>query len=171
MKRTPAFTFVELVVVVAVILALAGIITPYVSRDLSETKDRTAQSDVNRITSAINRYMNDTLLPPTGEQGKRSFHFLIGPGAPPVDNSFNSGDSAPLSAFFEHNTWNNVSWRGPYLEDVGADPWGCAYIVNVEGFWNHAERIFVISAGPDRKLETTPTDVEPKGDDVANIIN
>jgi type II secretory pathway pseudopilin PulG len=170
MSKQRGFSFPEFVVVVALVVALAGVITPYVARDMSAEKNNTARTEVNRIASAVLQYMNDTQYPPTGDQGKPSFHWLAGPGHPPSNNAFNSGDSAALDEFFVKNTWAMAAWRGPYLDNPSEDPWGCHYIVNVDGFSNHAERVFVLSAGPNRTVETKPSDNEARGDDVAVVL-
>lgn len=170
MAQPRGFTFPEFVAVVAIVVAVAGVVTPYVARDFDDTKLATARSDVNRIASAVLQYMNDTQLPPTGERGAPVFHSLVSPGNPPVDNGFNSGDQTSLESIFATNDWRTESWQGPYLNGLGSDPWGCHYIVNVEGFVNHAERVFVLSAGPNRRVDSKPTDLEPSGDDIAIVI-
>lgn len=170
MSKTRGFTFPEFVAVVAVIVALAGVITPYVARDLDGTKHDEARNEVNRIASAILQYMNDTQYPPTGKDGRPSFHCLVGEGHSPTENVFRSGEQGSLDSIFTKNDWQTASWQGPYLDPVGADPWGSHYLVNVEGFWNHGERVFVLSAGPNRRIDTKPTDLEAGGDDIAIVI-
>lgn len=49
-------------------------------------------------------------------------------------------------------------WQGPYLRKVGADPWGVKFVVNVEklkpGADFGSQAIYVISAGPNKTIET-----------------
>lgn len=86
----------------------------------------------------------------------------------------------------EHLTTNNPGavayrtagrhrWRGPYLEQLGADPWGNRYLVNIKhGDPGDGEpkAIWVLSAGPNGKIDTSPTlpadgKPVPGGDDIA----
>lgn len=52
-------------------------------------------------------------------------------------------------------------WRGPYLESIQPDPWGFKYIAVVAGGMpgdaREGEIIFVISAGPNGRIETDMT--------------
>lgn len=77
-------------------------------------------------------------------------------------------------------TNSTFAWRGPYINQVGPDPWGNRYAVNViflyrpqsidnDGF---AADTFVISAGPDEELDT-PFKIDgaaPADDDVVFIV-
>jgi type II secretory pathway pseudopilin PulG len=45
-------------------------------------------------------------------------------------------------------------WKGPYLTEASADPWGNAYIVNAADFEGSPDGVWVISAGPDGIIET-----------------
>jgi type II secretory pathway pseudopilin PulG len=170
MHRSRGFTYVSFVVVVALIVALAGVITPYVSRDHDRVRIDRATGDVNRIASAIVRYVGDTSVPPCGANGRKSFHLLVGDGRMPQKNVFASGDTAPLGAFLAENSYGTRDWKGPYLAAIPADPWGSKYLVNVEGYFNSRERVVVLSAGPNRTIETDPAALEPGGDDIAVIV-
>lgn len=165
-----AFTLLEAVVVIGVIVALAGVVTPMVHHQLSDAKLGTARSEVNRIASALSQYMSDTRTAPTGKDGRKSFHWLHGGGVCPSGNGFNSGDSCELSALLTENRFDTAGWKGPYLKESPSDPWGSQYLVNVEGFFNSSERVWVISAGPDRKIETSPQATAPAGDDIALMV-
>lgn len=47
------------------------------------------------------------------------------------------------------------SWRGPYMTDFKADPWGNRYYVSTEGLWpGSTKAAFVLSAGPNAEIET-----------------
>lgn len=69
-----------------------------------------------------------------------------------------------------------VRWRGPYFEghDVLLDPWKRAYLVYVRGLWDIdlgadglPDRIaWILSGGPNRRIETAGTDRKLQGDDV-----
>jgi type II secretory pathway pseudopilin PulG len=77
-----------------------------------------------------------------------------------------------------YRTAGRHRWRGPYLEHLAADPWGHRYLVNIK----HAnpgddepKAIWVLSAGPNGTLDTSPTLAAggtpvPAGDDIAYRI-
>ncbi|MHC5063306.1 MAG: type II secretion system protein GspG [Planctomycetota bacterium] len=76
-------------------------------------------------------------------------------------------------------TTGNIRWRGPYLAGSSPlDPWGRPYLVNVYSSFNthntNNKRIFVLSAGPDGRIDTNEraraTD-DITGDDIAIILH
>ena len=105
-------------------------------------------------------------------------------------------DSAQLKDFFKtslqdvefnkpggtanaYTTVGKFAWRGPYAANVGADPWGYAYVVNAGALaFGVNQAAFVISAGPNSKIETAFTQsigsgssaVVIGGDDIAARI-
>ena len=66
------------------------------------------------------------------------------------------------------------AWRGPYIEQFRADPWGNAYLVNVIELWPGSETgtgpCYVLCAGPNKAIETTYAQTGPAmtvgGDDI-----
>jgi len=84
------------------------------------------------------------------------------------------------------NLYNPDLWRGPYQSRRGLDPWGHSYVVFLRGLRENLlapERtldparnrrrspfkLWVLSAGPNGKLETVPTDESPRGDDIGVV--
>lgn len=66
-------------------------------------------------------------------------------------------------------------WKGPYMTDFKADPWGNKYYVSTQGmFPGDTNAAFVLSAGPNGTVETTlsqaATSFAVSGDDVAYRI-
>ena len=170
-SQSRGFTLIEMVVVVAIIIALAGILVPIVTNELDEAKRSAAQTTCNRLATGITQYMKDTSFPPTGENGKKTFHCLQGTGVPPSSNRFASGNIGQLDDFLANNATATDNWKGPYVGEVGPDPWGSAYVINSHGFFNGKERVWVISAGPNRKLETNPKSTTLGGDDIGMFID
>ncbi|MFH2002694.1 MAG: type II secretion system protein GspG, partial [Planctomycetota bacterium] len=82
-----------------------------------------------------------------------------------------SGEGSHIKGFLSQNDFGGPRWRGPYLDNIGADPWGNAYIINVQGFFKPEERALIISAGPDGMLSTPPTALSPQGDDLMLLID
>lgn len=69
--------------------------------------------------------------------------------------------------------YNPAKWAGPYIQGLKNDPWGHAYIINAEAMSATAHsggQGWILSAGPDGELETTPSSVELAGDDIGFIL-
>ncbi len=168
--RVRGFTLVEMIIVVAIIVALSGVLVPVVTNEMSDSKLKRAHDTVNRIATAIDRFIKDTGVAPTGKDGRREFHWLFSTGQLPSSNRFDSGPSAPIGDFLTVNLRDVAQWQGPYLPALGADPWGMAYVVNVNGFFTSDERAWVLSAGPNRVIETAPAAIAPGGDDIGIVV-
>ena len=169
--RRSGFTLIEMIVVVAILVALAGILVPVVSSEMASSKTGKALADCNRVAGGLNQYIKDTAFFPTGNQGASTNHFLYGLGTLPGSNDFASGASASLDGFLSVNTNGGSNWKGPYMQSVKADPWGRAYVVNTHGYFNSAENVWVISAGPDGNVDTAQNATTPGGDDIGVLID
>ncbi len=69
------------------------------------------------------------------------------------------------------NAFSLEGWSGPYLDALPADPWGHAYVVTTAGFTDRRKRVWVLSAGPNGRVETTARDTNPHGDDVGLVAS
>lgn len=71
-----------------------------------------------------------------------------------------------------YKTTGKFAWRGPYLPSVPADPWGNQFLVNIgKADPSAGKGVWVISAGPNGKLETSAdlsaaSVLTPAGDDI-----
>lgn len=68
-----------------------------------------------------------------------------------------------------------LNWKGPYINAVDQDPFGRNYLIYIRATYQKEEAGkplygWVLSAGPNKTVETAPTDKEPKGDDVGALI-
>jgi general secretion pathway protein G len=163
------FTMIEMIVVLAIIVSLAGVIIPVVSGELDDAKQARAVTDLGRLASAIEHYVKDTGFKPTGTRGAHFYHWGYTNGDQPTSNDFNDGRSVHLRRFLEENDLGGPYWKGPYLTELGADPWGRAYLVNLQGYFS-SENVLVLSAGPNGVVETEPTSTAAEGDDIALFI-
>lgn len=84
-------------------------------------------------------------------------------------------NNAPAGATAKaYATAGKNAWRGPYLPRVPDDAWGRKFLVNIrkaDPDLNPPRAVWVISAGPNGKLETrsnadAASTVDPGGDDV-----
>jgi general secretion pathway protein G len=104
------FTLIELLVVIIILGLLAGLVAPQIIGRVSEAKSKTARTQVELLSVALDNYRLDNSTYPTTEQG------LAALNARP--------DREPAPA----------NWRGPYLRKaVPLDPWGRPYIYKSPG--------------------------------------
>lgn len=125
-KLTQAFTIIELMVVISIILILAGLIVSTGTRLKIEAKKTKAKSMISSLEIAISMYRADTgAYPPESDAA-------VTPNTPSAvlydylrnEDKYGSEGTAPIEG-----------WRGPYMEFdtkdiVGGeivDPWGRAY--------------------------------------------
>ena len=189
------FTLIEVVIVLAIIGLLASIIAPNMARYVQNSKLRRATKDVGLIGGAIGAFYNDLgdwpvwQVGTARQSGDAKFALLYGPGTLPGQGGAPSGDTG--DALVNHLGINtpvyptNVgdptlpyAWRGPYLEQFRADPWGQAYLVNVKFLWPVDEQgnkpVYVLSSGPNRVVDTNFDQTGPNmtigGDDIVYRI-
>jgi prepilin-type N-terminal cleavage/methylation domain-containing protein len=177
------FTLLEIIVVLAVLGALAAIMTPVVFRYIDDANVSRAQGDVTSIAAAINKMYKDTGRWPNKAVGTSNAAWAVAtdpsiltsgsgctsagtlatcdttePGAGTTTWAFTAqGDSLERHLITNGATYavtGNKAWKGPYLDNIsGTDPWGRSYLVNVAGISGNS-KVIVISAGPDGILQT-----------------
>ncbi len=171
---TSGFTLIEMIVTVAIIASLAAILVPIVSGELADTGTATAQGETRRIGTALNQFFKDVSFAPTGPGGNNTIEFLVGSGTVPDPNGFNDdgGAGADADTYLTNGSANGGSqWKGPYLAEIEPDPWGNAYMINVHGYYDAAEFVWVISAGPNGTMDTAPSDTLLQGDDLGILVD
>jgi prepilin-type N-terminal cleavage/methylation domain-containing protein len=169
--RKRGFSVVELLIVLAIVVGFAGIVVPIISHEALTAKQNEAMDDLNRIASAVNLYIRDTLLYPTGINGATTYHYLYSEGEVPINNPMASGPGMSLDEFLNSGDYGGSDWQGPYLANISCDPWGNAYLVNTQGYFNSTERIFVISAGENGVIDTPLAATTACGDDLLIVLD
>lgn len=169
-RRPPGL--LEALVGLSILVSLSGIVMPIVGGEVTQSPEQQALMDMQHIVSGLRDYSQDTLYLPTGDEGRTNVSWLYGPGSMPSDNPFAAGGEArSIDDVLLNATMGGSKWQGPYLDAVPSDPWGRAYIVNVDGLVNGREQAMVLSAGPDGVVETSPTAARPSGDDILLPVN
>jgi len=107
-RRRAGFTLVEMLVVLAIIGSIVGLVGPRVLGYLSDSKVKTAQIQMENLSSALDLFYLDAGRYPSGEEG------LVALARRP----------AGLAV-----------WNGPYLKSNGVpkDPWGHDYVYRSPG--------------------------------------
>ena len=107
-RRSRGFTMIELLVVIIILAAIAGIAVPAYMNHLAKSRVSTAKIQIDRLGSILDAYLLDVGRYPTQEEGLEAL--LNAPSG--VDR-----------------------WNGPYLKNSEAlhDPWGAAYVYRSPG--------------------------------------
>ncbi len=107
-RRNAGFTLVEMLVVLAIIGSIVGLVGPRVLNYLSESKVKSAQIQMENLSSALDLFYLDAGRYPSSEEG--------------------------LGALV-HRPPAVSSWNGPYLKTAGVpkDPWGHDYLYRAPG--------------------------------------
>jgi len=159
--------FLEAVVGLSVLMALSGVLMPVVRQEVGESRGLQAQRDMQSIAEGLSAYSHDTRFLPTGVEGRTNVAWLFGPGNIPADHAFASGAARGLADVLLNPSMGGEHWAGPYARaGLHPDPWGHAYLVNVDGLVSPAKRAVILCAGPDGHIETAPNAVQPAGDDL-----
>jgi general secretion pathway protein G len=102
------FTLVELLVVLVILVLLASVIGPRVINYLSSSRSKTAQIQIESLTTSLELFHIDVGRYPTSTEGLQTLTQVSG--------------SIP-------------GWNGPYLRknDLPPDPWGKPYLYESPG--------------------------------------
>ena len=111
-RRPNGFTLIELLVTLAIIATLAAIVAPSLFSNIGDARQKTAKSQIQILSLALDAYRldNDTL--PSTQQGLEALRSVPVSDPPP-------------------------NWKGPYLRQiVPVDPWGRPYVYVSPGVSN-----------------------------------
>ena len=184
-RREAGFTLIEVVVVVAVIAILAAVLTPFITKYIDDSRIAKARNEVQVIGGALTNFYKDTgVWPSRNATGATVAYLYTGTTVPTAaGNVFSAitpalnppvatwaGASAPLDNSLVTNGTGNVypasgdmQWRGPYTSGaLPVDPWGRPYVVNFAA----VGPLWVLSAGPNLRIQTAAADNVVRGDDI-----
>lgn len=166
------FTLIEVIVVAAIIAVLAGIIVPLVFKEVDESKISKAKADVKTIQTAIMMFYKDNQKWPryTNDGGTLVENITLlrtnGNFPEEVDANFDTTQIGVLkNHLVENGVGYDIKWKGPYLNDTNPDPWGNAYIIDASSFGT-SNPVWILSAGPNGKVETRKDSQSLGGDDI-----
>lgn len=171
-KRKAPRGLLEALVAGCVLVSLSGIVMPVVSGEMHGERMRVAQRQTVEIGDALQSWMRSTLYLPTGRKGRTNLAYLYGPGQIPAGNPYaEGGEAAPLADCLLNDTMAGDRFVGGYIGALEPDPWGRAYLVNVDGWLDHREHALVLSAGPNGFVDTPPEQVRAQGDDIIYLLD
>ena len=121
-RRSNAFTMVELLLVLVILATLAAVVVPKFTGRSEQARVTATQTEIAGAEVALDAFEVDNGYYPRGKNGLRD---LVEKPA------------------------NTLSWRGPYLKKpLEKDPWGNPYIYESPGSHNQSG-YDLMSTGPD----------------------
>jgi general secretion pathway protein G len=166
------FTLIEVIVVAGIIAILAGILVPLILKEIDEARITRAVADTKSISTAMIVFKKDTAQWLVMDANcAPNVTFLSGAGNLPAGLGESGYDTSVASSYDSHFTADNngcygAMWKGPYMALVTADPWGNSYITNANSFATPGQPVWIISAGPNKRLETAANSTTLQGDDI-----
>jgi general secretion pathway protein G len=135
-RRRRGFTLVEVLVVMAILVLLAGLVAPRILGSKKKADISATQTQIGAFKGALERYALDMNDFPTTEQGLAALA-----QEPDAAQEGESGTG---------------KWDGPYLtgEDVPADPWGNAFQYEYPPTHGKGKDPEIWSYGPDGQDDT-----------------
>ncbi|MBI3820001.1 MAG: hypothetical protein HY286_14995 [Planctomycetes bacterium] len=164
-KQPLGFSLLEVVLVMAVFIGAAGVVLPLLYAEMQDSKITRAIDDTSRIAQAISQSARATGAMPGEDEPNMPCAALLSsgtrPGGLPLGRNLNLFTILSKSAAGAESQ----PAQGPYLGDVGADPFNRAYVVLVpaKGSPDHC---WVLCAGRDGIIQTTEKDSTLRGDDI-----
>lgn len=179
------FTLMEMMVTLAILLILAAILTPIVTKYIDEARITRATLEAQKIADGLLSFNKNTGKWAIFQSGvnittlSAIYTTLAGPGTDPAcsgcSSDWLSANRGSLADILETNVPSytlvgKYAWRGPYISQIGTDPWGNAYLVNAASLAFGVNRAaFVLSAGPNGTVETTFTQNIGSGSSAVSI--
>jgi hypothetical protein len=198
LRSHAGLTVVEVTLTLGALAVVAGILAPGSLDLIAHAKDLQASRDALSIRNAIVRLLDDTAAARIGTRGTegQTVEMLVGGGASPsvaeagdwrwarpvdpgglvdlLDRHLVTNEPAgnPSNAWRLPTSLEGFGWRGSYLNhEIGADPWGRRFAVNVKSLSGRNE-VIVLSAGPNGVVETgfEGQGLTGGGDDVVVLV-
>ena len=192
MNRTQGgFTLIELIVVLAALAIIVAILIPTVISLPEQAEELRAKNDARAIGEAIYNLQKNLAKWPVYASSiggltvpNATLERLTSAGnAPGVSGAPGTADwiiAANTDNLDDHLANNRLpdatqypvtgefAWRGPYLAEAPEDPWGNRFIVNVRWLQPGASPnvVWVLSAGPNKIIETSFAQPTLAGDDI-----
>ncbi len=161
--------FLRISAFVALAAWFATAFRPGAAKPPADPRDERARCDILRMIDAIERCREDI-----GTEGLRhgalaTARALMGPGTVPR-GPLDPSSASDLADLLCRNRLGLSNWHGPYLEAIPEDPWGGAYVITWSGMRSRQDNVWIVSAGPNGKLDTKAADTRAQNDDVAFVV-
>src|SRR4051812_20511111 len=122
--RHNAFTLIELLLVMVILVVLAAVVVPKFTSRSEQARVTAAKTDLTNLETALDAFEIDNGRYPSSDEG--------------------------LGALAQAPSDLTASWHGPYIKSVPNDPWGMPYVYVYPG--SHQQNGFdLYSYGPDKR--------------------
>jgi hypothetical protein len=158
----------DAVLLLATLVLVVGIAIPVAGFDLRHSELMEAQHTTVAIADGVFAYRKD--IGSLASAAPVHVPLLLGPGEVPELGAFGGTTTASLDNLLRSGRGAGFQWRGPYVEKIGADPWGRAYVVLLGGFQTAQRKPWILSAGPNGLIETDPGSMVCGGDDIGYVV-
>lgn len=140
-----AFTLVEMLVVLAILVLLVGMVAPRVLKSQKKADINNAKAQIGMFRTCLERYAVDMKDFPTTEQGLAALVQPPDDSAATSVDSFDSGETTGLGG------GSGGNWDGPYINQdaIPKDPWGNDYQYEYPPTHGAGEYPDIWSFGPD----------------------
>jgi hypothetical protein len=183
------YSVTEVMTILTALALLSGASAPAVHDYLDRAKLARAEHDVRTIAVSLVRLFDHVQPERHVRGGWATYDLMVGAGAIPRPGEAGTrpwtlpAGGGTVGWLDDHLVRNgpgysvhagrgSFGWRGAYLQrEVGADPWGHRYAVNVRAMRGSSSDTFVLSAGPDAavSLPFAADGLPPAGDDIVAI--
>ena len=176
LRSNKGFTLIEVIVVAAIIAILAGILVPMIFNQIDESKTARAQADVKSLAMAIQMLRKDTGKFPTLDKTTATDTVTIlyvpdgNAGIPNLAAGWSNAKENNITDHLRDNSGAYSNWKGPYLPQLSVDPWNNAYVINADAFRSPGSAVWVLSGGPNGKIDTPAAATTINTDAVGNLI-
>lgn len=180
------FSTIETSAMVTAVSVGSATAAPHLQQYIDMAHVTKATGDVRVITVSMVRLMTD-VGQIRGARGRRP-RLLVTEGDVPAVGAAGSeawtapvddDSTQPLGAHLVDNAAGYAAgsafpprWRGPYMEGLGADPWGTRYAINIGLLSSPGQAVVVVSAGPNEAIDTPFAQVglAASGDDIISVL-
>lgn len=153
MRRQSDLAILEIVSVTVAVLAIGIFFIPKTLGESGKMDVAQATQDVQKIAFSLQEFHRQNgNFPSTMDT-----ELWKSAGEMPSSSAWLDGKSAALSTAVQ--------------KEFAADPWGRCYLINADAFEKKTdEKPWVLSAGPNGRIDTSASDKNPAGDDIGTII-
>ena len=162
-RRSP-ISGVQLIAALAAILFATVVLPPAAAWTLNQTRVAQTRERARTATERLRAGGNET-------RGlARSVGILCGPGRLPARNLAAISARAQLS-YAAHRAWLGGARMAPELFGSGmpTDAWGRCFLLNADA-WTTGGPVWLLSAGPNGWIDTSPNALALGGDDIGDRL-
>lgn len=159
------FNFSRLMIVAILLGLCAGNPAHVNALEKNDVKVKKATGDLVVLKSALDKFRADNAAWPNRVNGSdpktntaevlfSEGSAITSPSTWPVDNSLVYKQIIGYFGAGNDREYPAATWKGPYLSEANADPWGNTYLIGAKNFEKNDLPVWIISAGPDGVLQT-----------------